>query len=176
MRHLFFALSPDPALRTAMAAEAAHLHAAWGGRATTPAKLHMTLRFLQGFADPLPEDVVAAARAAGDAVANAPDSNGAFAFELDRADRFGRRVGWLGCAVTPRPLQALHDALTAACRAHGVPMREDERFVPHVTIVRDPKRAVPMAIAPLAWHVAGFELMASAEGAYEVLGRWPLRA
>lgn len=171
MRHLFFALAPDAALRDAIANDAARLHLAWGGRATKPAKLHMTLRFLQGFTDPLPDDVVAAARAAGDAIASAP-----FAFELDRADRFGRRIGWLGCAVTPRPLQALHDALTESCRAHAVPMREEERFVPHVTILRDPKRAVPSAIAPLRWQVDGFVLMASAEGEYEVLGRWALRA
>jgi len=171
MRHLFFALAPDATLRDAIAGEAARLHLAWGGRRTLPAKLHMTLRFLQGFADPLPDDVVAAARAAGDAIGGT-----AFAFELDRADRFGRRIGWLGCAVTPRPLQALHDALTERCRAHGVPMREDERFVPHVTIVRDPKHAVPSSIVPLRWQVDGFVLMASAEGAYEVLGRWPLHA
>jgi 2'-5' RNA ligase len=169
MRHLFFALAPDAALRDAIAADAARLHLVWGGRATTPAKLHMTLRFLQGFPDPLPADVVAAAREAGDAIAAAP-----FDFALDRADRFGRRVGWLGCAVTPRPLQALHDALTQACRAKAVPMREDERFIPHVTILRDPKRATPSAIAPLRWQVDGFVLMASAEGAYEVLGEWRL--
>ena len=33
-----------------------------------------------------------------------------------------------------------------------------------------------LVIEPLAWPVRHFELMASAQDAYEVLGSWPLRA
>ena len=171
MRHLFFALVPDPALRVRIAAESARLHATWGGRATAPAKLHMTLRFLDAFADPLPLEVVAAARAAGDAVVAS-----AFDLVLDIAGHFGRRVAWLGCSSPPQALRALHDALTAACAAHGVPMRREDGFVPHVTVARDPRAPAAGGIPPLAWPVDGFALMASAEGAYEGLADWRLRA
>jgi hypothetical protein len=41
--------------------------------------------------------------------------------------------------------------------------------------LRDPKHPEPHAIDPLQWRVRHFELMASAEGAYEVLGTWPLQ-
>ena len=55
-------------------------------------------------------------------------------------------------------------------------MRREDRYVPHVTTMRDPRRPEPHAIEPLHWHVAHFELMASAQDEYEVLGSWPLRA
>jgi 2'-5' RNA ligase len=170
-RNLFFALVPDPPLRRALAVHVARLHAEWGGRAVAPAKLHMTLLFLDALADPLPPEIVDAARDAADTIAQAP-----FELVLDRADRFGRRVGWLGCSRVPEPLQALHDALADAARARGVPVRREDRYVPHATALRDPRRPEPHAIEPLRWRVGHFELMASAEGAYEVLGIWPLHA
>jgi 2'-5' RNA ligase len=168
-RNLFFALAPDPALRSALAAQAARLHAQWGGRAVAPAKLHMTLLFLDALPAPLPAVIVDAARAAADTIAHAP-----FDLVVDRADRFSRRVGWLGCSQVPPLLQALHDALADAARKRDVPVRREDRYIPHVTTMRDPRRPEPHAIEPLRWHVAHFELMASAEGAYEVLGSWPL--
>ena len=171
MRHLFFALSPAPALRARIAAEARRLHATWGGRATAPEKLHMTLRFLDAFPDPLPPDIVAAARAAGEAV-----EARAFDLVLDQAGHFGRRVAWLGCSQPPGSLVALHGDLTSACAARGVPMRREDGFVPHVTVAREPRHPSPAAIAPMAWPVEGFVLMASAPGAYDVLGAWRLRA
>lgn len=169
-RNLFFALAPDPALRRVLAQHAARLHAEWGGRAVAPAKLHMTLLFLDALPDPLPTDIVDAARAAADTIAQAP-----FDVCVDRAGRFDRRVGWLGCSQVPAPLQSLHDTLADAAREHAVPVRREDRYVPHVTTMRDPRRPEPHAIEPLRWHVAHFELMASAQGEYEVLGSWPLR-
>jgi 2'-5' RNA ligase len=169
-RNLFFALSPAPPVRAKLAAEVERLHAAWGGRATQPAKLHMTLVFLDTLPEPLPPDVVAAARAAATMIALPP-----FDVVVDRADRFGRRIGWLGCSRMPDALQRLHDTLAQACSAANVPMRREERYVPHVTALRDPRRPDPQAIAPMPWRIDAFQLMASAEGAYETLGDWPLR-
>ena len=169
MRNLFFALVPPPALRTAFAREVVRLQAEWGGRPTATPKLHMTLLFLDAFPVPLDPDVVTAARAAGSAVALP-----CFGLAVDRADRFDRRVGWLGCSEVPAGMQVLHDALAEAVARREVPMRRESRFVPHVTVLRDPKRPLPHAIAPLPWVVDSFAMMASAEGAYEVLGRWPL--
>ena len=168
-RHLFFALSPHAALRTALATEAERLRIAWGGRATHPAKLHMTLLFLDAVPAAIPASILDAARAAADTVAVPP-----FELAIDRTDRFGRRIGWLGCSQVPDALQHLHDALARACIERSVPMRREDAYVPHVTVLRDPRHAVPHAIAPLRWRVDAFQLMASAEGAYEVLGSWPL--
>lgn len=170
-RNLFFAIAPPPPVRAGLAREVERLHAAWGGRPTSTAKLHMTLVFLDALPAPLEAAVVTGARTAADDVRAT-----AFDLVVDRADRFGRRIGWLGCSQMPDALQRLHDTLAAALVQRGVPMRQEPRYVPHVTALRDPKRPEPQAIAPLAWHVDGFTLMASAEGAYEVLGRWPLES
>ena len=168
-RNLFFAFAPDPPLRHRLALESARLHAQWGGRRTQDAKLHMTLVFLGALPSPLPAGIVAAARAAADTIAMP-----SFEVVVDRADRFGRRIGWLGCSRVPDALQQLHDALAQACREREVPMKQEDRYVPHVTALRDPRRPEPHAIEPLPWRVTHFELMASAEGAYETLGRWSL--
>jgi len=64
--------------------------------------------------------------------------------------------------------------LSVACDVRGVPMRHEDRYVPHLTALRDPRRAEPHHVAPIPWHVDGFRLMASAEGAYETLGKWAL--
>jgi len=168
-RNLFFAFAPDPPLRHRLALESARLHAQWGGRRTQDAKLHMTLVFLDAFPTPLPADIVDAARAAAATIALP-----AFDVVVDRADRFGRRIGWLGCSHVPDALQQLHDTLAQACRERDVPMKKEDRYVPHITALRDPRRAEPHAIGPFPWRVGHFELMASGEGAYETLGRWPL--
>ena len=136
---------------------------------TAPAKLHMTLLFCDALPAPIEQTLVDAARDAGASIAHAP-----FDLVVDRAGRFERRIGWLGCSQVPPALQSLHDALVEACFATGTPVRRENKYVPHVTALRDPAHPEPHAIAPLAWRVTHFELMASAEGAYEVLGRWTL--
>ncbi|KGQ20465.1 2'-5' RNA ligase [Lysobacter dokdonensis DS-58] len=169
-RNLFFALSPDPALRTALASHARRLHDAWGGRMTAPAKLHMTLLFLDTLPAPIEQSIVYAALTAGASIALP-----GFDLVVDRADRFGKRVGWLGCSHVPQGLQTLHDRLVDACFAAGAPVRRENHYTPHITTSREPRTPSPHAIDPLHWRVDHFELMASAEGAYEVLGTWPLQ-
>jgi 2'-5' RNA ligase len=53
-------------------------------------------------------------------------------------------------------------------------MRREDTWLPHVTVLRDPQRPSPQSIVPIPWRVDAFELMASAEGKYEVFGRWVL--
>jgi 2'-5' RNA ligase len=170
-RNLFFALAPDPSLRDALAAHAQRLHAGWGGRMTAPAKLHMTLLFLDALPAPIEPTLIEAARAAGASIALP-----GFELVVDRADRFGHRVGWLGCSHVPPALQALHERLLDACFANGAPVQRENHYTPHVTISRDPRTPAPHAIDPLPWRVRDFALMASAEGAYEILGRWSLQS
>jgi 2'-5' RNA ligase len=169
-RNVFFALAPPADVRMRLAREAARLHAAWGGRATAPAKLHVTVLFLDAFPVPLDPALVEHARAAGGTI-DLP----AFELVIGRADRFGRRIGWLGCSAVPAGLQRLHEALSEAVSGRGVPMRREEAYVPHVTVLRDPRHAAPETIEPVRWRVERFALMASGEGEYEVLGAWALR-
>ena len=100
-----------------------------------------------------------------------------FDLVVDRADRFERRIGWLGCSQVPAGAAgACTTSLVDACSARGVPMRREN----HVHAARHraarsrngPSRT---RSTPLQWRVRGFALMASAEGAYEVLGSWPLQ-
>ena len=169
-RNLFFALAPDPSLRGALAAHAQRLHDTWGGRMTAPAKLHMTLLFLDALPAPIETTLIDAARAAGASIAQRE-----FDLVVDRAGRFERRVGWLGCSQMPPALKTLHEALVDACFATGAPVRRENHYTPHVTALRDPTHPEPHAIDPLPWRVRDFALMASAEGTYEVLGTWPLQ-
>lgn len=169
-RNLFFALAPPPGVRDRLAREAARLHAAWGGRPTAPAKLHVTVLFLDAFPAPLDPGMVECARAAAGTIALP-----GFDLVIDRADRFGRRVGWLGCSEVPPGLRRLHEALAGAVTEAGIALRREDRFVPHVTVLRDPRSPAPTAIEAVRWRVDGVALMASAEGAYETLGAWALQ-
>ena len=166
---LFFALLPDAGLRANIAATSAGLERAHhsGGRLLEPERYHLTLRFLGDF-QPMPPALAAAARAAGDAV-------GARAFELvlDHAGSFASsRVWWLGGARSEE-LQALWQGLGDGLARQGVRVPRGG-FTPHLTIVRDARRALePVAIEPLRWQVDGFALVDSRPGRpYEILQRW----
>jgi 2'-5' RNA ligase len=173
--HLFFALEPADDVRAAIALEAERLkrqHGS-GGRWIKPHRCHLTLHFVGTHAT-LPESLVAAALAAGDAVRAT-----AFDFQLDRAGSFANRSipWWIGCTRVDPRLAALHDQLAAEL---GGTDREPKPFVPHVTVLRDATRRLdPARIAPIAWHVDAFVLIDSTIGAqahHAVLRRWPLTA
>lgn len=168
-QRLFFALLPDDALRGRIATAAARIERAdpSGGRPLAPARYHLTLRFLGDF-EAVPPALIAAARAAGEAVRAR-----AFTLVLDHAGSFAdSRVRWLGVAADG-PLQALRQALDRALAAAGVALPA-QAFVPHLTIVRAAQRALAPALAidPLSWSVDGFALLASRPGRpYEILQR-----
>jgi RNA 2',3'-cyclic 3'-phosphodiesterase len=163
---LFFALWPDAALRDGIAGVALQLDQAHapGGRRLHPSRYHLTLAFL-GDVEP------SAARTAGDAVR-------AFGFDLrlDRIDTFpGNRILWLGMDGIPAGLSALSTTLANALARAGVHTRDAAAFVPHVTLQRGICRPVAAATtAPLHWHVRDFVLADSVDGAYRVIGQWPL--
>lgn len=171
---LFFALWPDDATRTAIAASAAALRArAHDGQWTAAARYHLTLRFLGTHSKP-PDDLVRAACAAAASV-HAP----AFSISLDRVGSFGTRsyLWWLGCQ-SAESLIALQELLSRSLETQGIPVASAP-FVPHVTLVRGAGRQPPreVRIAPVVWPVTGFALIHSESGTrdrYRVLADWPL--
>lgn len=171
---LFFALLPDDATRTAIAAAAARLRTSGsGGRWIAADRYHLTLQFL-GTWSRLPDSVVQAACAAA-AGARAPG----FSIALDRIGSFRTRsnLWWLGCQ-RPEPLLPLREVLSRSLENHGVHVASGP-FVPHVTLVRGAGRRPPRdaSLVPIVWPVIGFALIHSESGArdpYRVLGDWPL--
>ncbi|HEY6941525.1 RNA 2',3'-cyclic phosphodiesterase [Dokdonella sp.] len=172
--NLFFALSPDAATRKAIAAAAETLRTEFDppGRWLKPARYHLTLQFLGSFTQ-APADLVARAVAAASQV-----SLPAFDVVLDVVGSFGASgmPVWIGCRETPPALLRLHDELGIAlarlgCRPHG-----PSRLVPHVTVLRDAKRALrrPLAAA-IPWRVDEFVLIESrTPDPYRTVGRWSL--
>ena len=176
--NLFFALWPDDDVRERIVSASHHLkkrHAP-RGRWIKPHRYHLTLRFL-GEHSTLPDPLIAACRAAGDAVRTPP-----FSFSLDAAGSFPNRKipWWLGCHAMPAALDALWDYLSRGLRANGIAIDEPAPRVAHVTIVRDADRPLaPERIAPIVWPVRDFVLVDSllgAESSYTILRRWPLAA
>jgi 2'-5' RNA ligase len=144
------------------------------GRWIRPERYHLTLRFL-GTHVQLPDDLLAAAHAAGESVRTR-----AFEFALDVAASFANRhvPWWLGCREIAPALAALAAALDAAFRTSGCAPRDDAPFVPHLTILRDADRVLaPMPIEPVVWPVDEFVLVDSvlaAQSRHVILRRWAL--
>jgi len=177
--NLFFALLPDEAARTRIAATAAWLQRqpdAPRGRWLKPERYHLTLPFLGEHARLSPELVERAMSAAGEVHA------AAFDLELDVAGSFAgnaRIPCWLGCREPPAALQALFDGLSAALRRHACRVVGGVPLVPHVTVLRDADRGMKLPLDPaVRWRVDEFVLIDSQTQPfrpYRMLGRWPLR-
>ncbi|MBI4692582.1 MAG: RNA 2',3'-cyclic phosphodiesterase [Gammaproteobacteria bacterium] len=168
---LFFALWPNPAVRTGLVQRIADV-ALPKGRLMRRENLHATLVFL-GTVEParLPGLRAAAARV------QAP----AFELRIDRGGQFGRAgVVWLGATALPAAAQRLVAELRQHLTAAGFPF-DPKPFELHVTIARDVKqRWDPPDVAPLAWPVDSFALVESVSGpggvVYEVRESWPLES
>jgi 2'-5' RNA ligase len=173
---LFFALWPDAATRTAIAAATdAVLQAQPAqGRRLRPDRYHLTLQFLGDIPAERRDAVLAAATAAAANV----DSQ-AFDLVLDQAGGFANaHVWWLGPAGGPDGLRALWDALAVELPHHGVKPKASPGFSPHLTIVRDVAARLPATpIAPIRWRVDRFVLIDSQPPKpYRIVGEWRLRA
>ena len=167
---LFFALWPDPAVQHALGEWARACHRMCGGRSPATDRLHMTIAFLGEVDATRYASVVRIGGAVGAA---------AFDFVLDRI-AYWRRTGIVYAApsVVPAALSALATDLTERLASAGFPA--DERpFAPHVTLLRDAKRAFRgAAFAPLAWKIAALSLVettrADGKPVYRVLESWTL--
>ena len=168
---LFFALWPDEATRVALDNAAATLHPIWGGRRVHSESLHLTLAFL-GDTPVTRLDALRqlAVTVAGEAFTLTLDSPGCWQHN---------HVGWLGVKETPLALAQLVSDLTKVLQTAEFPL-DCQRYVPHVTLLRNARCCAPPPCQPVVWRAQSFVLLASrkpgAEGNYDVLGEWPLSA
>ena len=132
--------------------------------------IHLTLVFLG--------DIDRARQPQVEAVAAAV-SGRAFDLVVDRVEYWKHnRIVWAGVERCPATLQALVADLGRAIAAEGFPL--DRRpYVPHITLLRDARRAPLQAALPgVAWPVTSFALVESVARergrAYEVRREWLL--
>jgi 2'-5' RNA ligase len=168
-RRLFFALWPDPMIRSALA-QAREQPGETGGRLTHAEDLHITCVFL---------GVVDKERQA--CVESVADALHAQRFEL-QIDHFGYwprpRILWCGSSETPRALKELvHDLQQGLAECGFEP--EFRPYTAHVTLGRKVRRMrLPKLEPPISWPVRDLCLVASRLGGkpprYEVVRRWEL--
>jgi 2'-5' RNA ligase len=167
---LFFAVWPAPEVQHALGEIARGARSECGGRAVPAGNIHLTLVFLGD----LPRERVAALETLGSAVRGRR-----FDLTVDRLEYWRHnRILWAGASACPEALQALVLSLQEALA--GAEFRFDRRpYVPHVTLLRDARRAPANDRFPaVAWPVDAFALVESAPRergrAYRVLRSWPL--
>ena len=165
-RH-FFALWPDPAAATKLAALARELAEASGGKPVTREKIHLTLAFL----GVIESEALERARAVAGAIRAA-----AFEVRLDRTGSFrGARVGWAGCESPAPGLLDLAGELGRTLEGAGFTL-ESRPFAPHVTLARKIRTSIGRSpIAPINWRADAFALVRSEAGRYETIGSWVTR-
>ena len=173
---LFFALTPDGAVRdriSAAATQLEELHPELHARWVKAERFHATLNFLGDFPE-LPTEVVEKARSAADGLRAS-----CFAWTLDYAASFrGREPPCvLRGTVVPQLLLVLWQNLGKSLSQAGVRGPIERTFTPHVTVAygrRELAGATP--ITPVAWPIGHFVLIHSTvgQGSYQVLGQWSL--
>jgi 2'-5' RNA ligase len=167
---LFFAAWPAPEIQQALGKRAQELKRECGGRAIPAGNIHLTLVFLG--------DVERARRTQIDASAGSISAR-RFELAVDRVEYWRHnRIAWAGVERCPEALQELVAGLERALAAEKFRV-EGRPYVPHVTLLRDARRAPSRVALPgIAWPVARFALVESvARGrgrVYQVLREWPL--
>jgi RNA 2',3'-cyclic 3'-phosphodiesterase len=167
---LFFAAWPVPEVQRALHDLAQRFQRECGGRAVPVHNIHLTLAFLGNVPRATLQSLeILAASLKGSACDLAIDHVGYWRHN---------RILWAGVEQCPDALPALAGTLSA--RLREAEFRLDDRpYVPHVTLLREARRAPAGAAVPLiAWPVHDFALVESVERgrgrAYEVRSRWPL--
>ncbi|HEX3672795.1 MAG TPA: 2'-5' RNA ligase family protein [Rhizomicrobium sp.] len=142
------------------------------GTLILPEHLHVTLFHLGDWAA-LPEEVVRLAKDAAAQVAAPP-----FEVSFKRTESFRNRTGTYPFVLTGDASQwrELHATLAASLKRIGLAAATQGDFEPHVTLLYDPVRLKPSAIAPVSWTVHDFVLVHSRLGktTHGHLARWPL--
>jgi 2'-5' RNA ligase len=167
---LFFALWPAPEVQRALGEIADRAQRECGGRAVPARNIHLTLVFLGD----LPRDRATVLEALASAV-----KGPRFAMSVDHLEYWRHnRILWAGMDTCPEPLQSLVARMQNSLNGAGFHC-ESRPYVPHVTLLRNARRAPPKNDCPaIAWPVNGFELVESAPRergrVYQVLRSWPL--
>lgn len=174
---VFFALWPSVELAEQLGRVAREAAARFGGRATRPDSIHLTLAFLGNVPEArLPELAVTAASVQA----------AAFAVTIDCLDYWvHNHLLWAGCSVPVPRLVTLATALRGAMSAAGFKVgRTDGKFSAHVSLVRRvPEGAVvpgtcPLPIGAFVWPCSRFVLVRSqltASGSeYRIIQQFPL--
>jgi len=171
---IFFACLPDAAAAARIHGLAQKLKAANGfdGALILPEHLHVTLFHLGDWAA-LPDEIVRLAKAAAEALRAQP-----FEAVFHRAESFRNSTGVYPFVLTAdaAPWRALHGALARSLTSAGLGGATKGEFNPHITLLRDGKRAAPAPIAPISWKVEDIVLVHSLLGktTHVHLGRWRL--
>ena len=169
---LFFAIRPP----TAVAAHIGMLRdrLAASGTPVGDGRLHMTIAIFDDHRE-LPPDLVAGARAGGNAAAECPR----FRIVLDRVIGGGHAM-LLAPSEPVRGLAAFQKRFAAALARAGLKLRVGWRFSPHVTLLYHhglaPRAAINGAIDPVSWTAGELFLVQSIVGQtrHVTLERWPL--
>jgi len=165
---LFFALWPDPATQSAIAALATEVAEEANGRAVAADNIHLTLAFVGA----QPAARVRELCALATAIEIAP-----FRLALDEIGCFRKTgIAWLGASAVPPELVALHAWLGRALGRAGIAL-DARPFAPHLTLARRITRAVQRRLAkPIDWGVGSFALVSSetlsAGARYRLLDTW----
>jgi 2'-5' RNA ligase len=170
---LFFAVFPDTGAAERIAALARHLQEAYAlrGKALAPARLHVSLHYLGGYAG-LPQGVVTAAIEAAAAVVMPP-----FDVLLDRAASFRGRPG--NCPYVLQGgdgvvgLLALHEQLGTALRRVGLGRWVKPHCLPHMTLLYGDHSIANHPVEPIGWTAREVVLVRSlyGRGRHEYLAR-----
>ena len=167
---LFFALWPDQGLQHAMGDWVRSAHCVCGGRKIPDEKLHVTLAFL---------GEVEAARYSSLVDIGSAVSAATFELSFDRIAYWRHnRIVYAAANGIPAALATLAGALTERLGGAGLPI-DRRTFMPHVTLLRDAKRAPPQAeTGPLVWRVGALSLVETirrqGKHAYQVRESWTL--
>ena len=170
-KRLFFALWPDPEVRSRLAELQARLPQQQGNW-VHPEDLHITLQFLGPVAPAQQACIAEAARS----VQGEP-----FDLEIDQLDFWPKpRIVWAGPEVIPPQLQELVKSLGQKLEQCGF-LPEKRAYNPHVTLLRKTTPMENRALAePISWHVDHFVLVESRPGGdppwYRPLEGWSLGA
>jgi 2'-5' RNA ligase len=166
---VFFALWPDAPVRTALSDAAVAAQTGCGGRATAAEKIHLTLFFIGDIGRTrLPRIEQCAASLAVKPFTLAMCTLGYWRHN---------RIVWAGADACPPELSRLVSALTQNLAQEGVEA-EGRPYVPHVTLLRNARRApARKAIEVPVWDAREFVLVESAPAQrgsrYDIMARYP---
>lgn len=142
---------PDDEVRAALASLGREFNAECGGRPVRAANLHLTLAFVGD---------VSTARIPSLAKAMEEIEAAPFLLELDSCGYWRHnRIVWAGATQSPPALHQLVASLADRLSSFGF-RREAREHVPHITLVRDARRAPRSGMLhPIAWPAREFALV-----------------